>query len=251
MEDGEGLRTRGTAVDWQTAPMNVTLGEVSDLVGALAWPAAALVIVIIFRRPLKALLTREDVQVSAFGGLTISARGQAAAARELVDAARSRQDATVDLQDAEIGVQVAARGVEVLGRHPQILWVDDRPSLNQHEVAALHALGMHVSLSASTEDALRRFRTQSYDLVVSDMGRPPDARAGYTLLNALRGSGDLTPFVIYASSDRPEHFDEAVRRGASGSTNRPDELVRMVSNALWRASQAPQRRVTRRRAARS
>ena len=111
--------------------------------------------------------------------------------------------------------------------------MDDRPSNNRREAAALTSLGMHVSLSTSTDDALNKVATHGpFDVIISDMGRPPDMQAGYTLLDALRSRGNRTPFVIYASSRSPEHFDAAVQRGAVGCTNRPDELIDMVSNAL-------------------
>jgi hypothetical protein len=66
----------------------------------------------------------------------------------------------------------------------------------------------------------------------SDMGRPPDGRAGYTLLEAIRGSGDQTPYFIYASSRDPAHVREAQTRGAQGMTNMGDELLQMLLQAL-------------------
>lgn len=138
-------------------------------------------------------------------------------------------------------MEIAAQGVEALGRPPQILWVDDRPSNNRYEAAALTSLGMHVQLSTSTDDALGKIATHGrFDVIISDMGRPPDPQAGYTLLDTLRRGGDSTPFVIYAASRSPEHFDAAVRRGAAGCTNQPDELIELVSNAL-RATPSPSR----------
>ncbi len=67
---------------------------------------------------------------------------------------------------------------------------------------------------------------------ISDMGRPPDDRAGYTLLEQLRANGDQTPLIIYAGSRSPEHVAEARRRGAFGCTNRPQELYEMVLAVL-------------------
>jgi len=120
-----------------------------------------------------------------------------------------------------------------LGRPPQVLWVDDRPSNNRYEVEALTSLGMHVSLSTSTDDALSKLSVHGpYDVIISDMGRPSDAQAGDTLLIAVRRRGDATPVVIYAASRSAEHFNMAVQRGAVGCTNQPDELIEMVSNAL-------------------
>lgn len=211
----------------------VSIGEIADLVGAVAWPLVAVVVALLFRAPLRALLRRDQVEIKAPGGFSVSAKGQQAAASALVQASASKDGTTLTRDDAETGVEGAALGVEVLGRPPQVLWVDDRPSNNRYEVEVLTSLGMHVSLSTSTEDALHKLEANGpFDVVISDMGRPPDPQAGYTLLSALRGRGDTTPFVIYASSGSAEDFDAAVRRGAVGCTNEPQELIDMVSNAL-------------------
>jgi CheY-like chemotaxis protein len=205
-----------------------------DLIGSLAWPVAVLVVVLLFFRPLKQLLARDDVQVQGPGGFSISASNRQAAAAALVQASRDKQDAApdIDIDRAHTEIDVAASGVEALHSEPHVLWVDDRPSNNRYESAALEALGMHVELSTSTDDALEKVKARRYDVIISDMGRPPDKRAGYTLLEKLRSTGDATPFIIYAASRDPEDFDEAVRRGAVGCTNRPNELIEMVTNAL-------------------
>jgi DNA-binding NtrC family response regulator len=75
-------------------------------------------------------------------------------------------------------------------------------------------------------------------LIISDMGRPPDQRAGYTLLDKLRERGDRTPFVIYAGSRDPDHVKEARKRGAIGCTNSAQELILLVSRALGAAPAA-------------
>jgi CheY-like chemotaxis protein len=117
-----------------------------------------------------------------------------------------------------------------------VLWVDDRPENNIYERQSLEALGVTFVLSTSTDDALAKLAKQKFDVIISDMGRPPDPRAGYTLLDALRATGDRTPFVIYASSRDPEHRAEASRRGALGCTNRADELFGYVLSALNRGA---------------
>jgi hypothetical protein len=70
------------------------------------------------------------------------------------------------------------------------------------------------------------------------MGRPPDPRAGYTLLDALRSRGDRTPFIIYAGSRAPEHVAESRRHGALGCTNRPQEVIEMVLEAIGKSSRS-------------
>ena len=119
-------------------------------------------------------------------------------------------------------------------RRSTVLWVDDNPDNNVHERQALEALGVSFVLATSTEEALEKLESQSFDAIISDMGRPPDPKAGYTLLDKLRASGDQTPFIIYAGSRTPKHQAEARQHGAMGCTNRPDELFEMVLMALGR-----------------
>jgi CheY-like chemotaxis protein len=113
-----------------------------------------------------------------------------------------------------------------------VLWVDDRPANNIYEKRALEALGIRFDISISTQDALRMLQKEKYNAIISDMGRPPDLRAGYTLLEQVKAMGITTPFIIYAGSRSPEHIAEARRRGAIGTTNIPQELFEMVVNAI-------------------
>jgi CheY-like chemotaxis protein len=214
------------------APTALKLSDVSDLLGALAWPLVALLTVLIFRRPLNDLLGRPEVEVKGPAGLSLWARQPAAAADALVQASAGK-DGELSPAVAQQEVDAATEDLIGLRRNPRALWVDDRPSNNRHEVAALEALGFTVELSVSTAEALAKLTTKGpFDVIISDMGRPPDPRAGYTLLDALRQAGDTTPYVIYATSRDPEHFDEAVRHGAVGCTNQPSELIRLVRRAL-------------------
>ncbi|WP_428530863.1 response regulator [Rhodopila sp.] len=114
----------------------------------------------------------------------------------------------------------------------RVLWVDDRPENNKYERQALEAIGVEIVNSTATDDAIYRLRWQSFDAVISDMGRPPDSQAGYTLLDKLRSSGNQIPYIIYASSRSPEHRAEARRRGAVDCTNRAPELFAMVVSTL-------------------
>lgn len=114
-----------------------------------------------------------------------------------------------------------------------VLWVDDRPNNNTYERSALEALGICFAISTSTDDALARLRTGRYDLVISDMRRPPDPQAGYTLLRKIREDLRLSvPYLIYAGSNSRERDAEARRRGASGSTGNPRDLFQRTVEIL-------------------
>jgi CheY-like chemotaxis protein len=211
----------------------IEVGTVSELLGSVAWPLVVFGLVLLFRKPLLGLLTRDEVELRGPAGISLSARRSAAAVSAVAKAAEEKGTSVGDLRALRNDVTIASREIESLGRPARILWVDDRPSNNRHEKSALEALGMSVELSTSTDDALTKAESpDAYDVVISDMGRHEGPNAGYTLLEALRSRGNHTPFVIYTSSRSAEHFDEAVRRGAIGSTNSPTELIDMVTKAL-------------------
>jgi CheY-like chemotaxis protein len=215
---------------------------IAELLGVLVWPA-----VVIFA------LTRFGPALREFfgslGELTFKAAGvEATAKRRQAEAAAALGAAIATSPSAasESPAQAAQRAREVAqvvaervnsrtvrqAKGSRILWVDDRPNNNVFERRSLEALGIRFDLSPSTDDALERLSASRYDAVISDMGRPPDVRAGYTLLDAMRKKGIQTPFIIYAASNAPEHREEARRHGAIGSTNKADELFELVLSAL-------------------
>jgi CheY-like chemotaxis protein len=116
-----------------------------------------------------------------------------------------------------------------------ILWVDDNPANNELAMRALRKFGLDIEQTTSTEAAMAAFQRRKFNLVISDMGRGDDIRAGYGLLKLLRDSGSKVPFFIFASSDKPEFRREAAERGAQLSTNDMLELVDHVVKYLGEA----------------
>jgi CheY-like chemotaxis protein len=215
----------------------------TKLVGVLVWPALLAFVLVRFGPSLKEFFSSLGEFSFKGGGFEATAkRKQAEAAAALVAASVARPDANTTpesaAREAKEAAAVVAESVNarVIRRASEAtaLWVDDRPSNNIFERQSLEALGVSFVLATSTEEALERLAKQKFDVIISDMGRPPDSRAGYTLLEKLRSSGDQTPFVIYAGSNAPEHKAEARSRGALGSTNRASELFAYVLAALNR-----------------
>lgn len=116
----------------------------------------------------------------------------------------------------------------------RVLWVDDQPDNNRRWREQLARRALRVELAGDTGDALERLaRAPAFDAVLTDMGRPPDARAGYTLLDAMRARGIAAPCLIFSSRQTDDTRAEARRRGAAGSTDRFDELETMLRDALF------------------
>jgi CheY-like chemotaxis protein len=110
-----------------------------------------------------------------------------------------------------------------------ILWVDDNPANNELAVRALRKFGLDIEQAPSTEAAMAAFQRRKFNLVISDMGRGSDMRAGYGLLGLLRDSGSKLPFFIFAGSDTPEFRRKAAERGAQLSTN---DMLELVDNVV-------------------
>jgi CheY-like chemotaxis protein len=217
---------------------------VVSLVQALAWPILVLAVFLVLRREVKQFLTKVgQVQFRAPGGFEATAvtQQELQAAASLGAAAAKSPDAGASGQDpqatkshareiASVVSRVGATPMQLAGA--DVLWVDDRPDNNIYERQSLEALGLRFTLSRSTEDALDRVRSQSFDVIISDMGRPPDPGAGYTLLERLRENEVKTPYIIYAGSASPEHKAQAAESGAFGTANRPQDLFKMVIDAI-------------------
>lgn len=216
----------------------------ASLIGAISWPLVIVFVLLYFGRPLRAFLQNlgEFRFKAGPGGVEASLVKQQVEAAAYLKAAAIQRGG--DGSPAEKAQGIANVVTETIGpatikqlANAAILWVDDRPNDNAYERMALEALGIRFVLSTSTDDAIERLHTERYDLIISDMGRPPDSQAGYTLLARVRDELKLkTPYLIYASSNAPEHDAEARQRGANGSTGNPGDLFQRVVAILGRGS---------------
>lgn len=134
--------------------------------------------------------------------------------------------------DTTTAPETAGAGKDTTVRQKKVLWVDDLPSNNVFERRTLERRGIRFAISTSTDDALGKLLRNNYDAIISNMGRPPDSRAGYTLLGEVKRLDINIPFIIYSSSDAPEHKAEARARGAFGATGTPGILFNLVTTAL-------------------
>src|SRR5437016_1423278 len=78
--------------------------------------------------------------------------------------------------------------------------------------------------ASSTDEATGKIDQCRFDLIISDMNRPGELRAGLALLSRLRSEGNCTPYILYSAPATAEHQAEAWKRGAVGMTDRPHEL---------------------------
>lgn len=218
---------------------------ITALIQVLSWPLLVLFLVIYLGTPLKKFLSnvgelsfkagasgleatvkRQQIEAAAsLGAASATKPNEASGSQMLPDGGKAKEIANI------ISQSVKPNSIRRLAE-ASVLWVDDIPTNNLYERKSLEALGIHFTLSTSTEDALEKLRSHQYDVIISDMGRPPDKQAGYTLLEEKQRLGNKTPYIIYAGSGLPEHKAEARQKGAIGNTNNPQELFQLVLGAI-------------------
>lgn len=218
--------------------------ESANVLQAFVWLVFAVGVFAYFRRPVRQFMQQAaELTIKAGpGGIEATMKRQVEAGVTLAIAEVNKQagiSARAELSTSQVENIVSVVGSSVTSQtarrlsDARILWVDDNPSNNRYERQAFELLGMRVALAISTEEALAKIKEgPAYDVIISDMGRPPDPEAGYTLLRALRKMGIQIPYVIYAGSDRQEHKLQARSEGAQGSTNNPVELFELVIDAI-------------------
>jgi CheY-like chemotaxis protein len=152
-------------------------------------------------------------------------------------AATTKLDATTSEKDIQKIVEAVRQSLPAQHQEGNdwrnhVLWVDDRPDNNVYERRAFESVGLRLTLARSTNEALDLLKGNKYAAIISDMGRREGNREGYVLLDAIRRQGNLTPFIIYAGSNLPEHNEETLKHGGQGTTNHPQELFQIVMKAI-------------------
>jgi CheY-like chemotaxis protein len=130
--------------------------------------------------------------------------------------------------------QVSRRAVRVqnLIQGARVLLVNDVPSEMRHVVSILLQLGVEVEGVTSSEDAVLRLRGGAYDVIISDMRRGASADEGLRFLDWIRREQLYVPTIFTVGQYDPGRGTPA---HAFGITNRVDELLNLLFDALERA----------------
>jgi CheY-like chemotaxis protein len=102
----------------------------------------------------------------------------------------------------------------------------------QYVVAILRELGVDVTIVTSSEDAIFSLRQHPYDAIVSDMRRGSSVDEGLRFLNRIRINGFDLPTIFTVGQYQPHRGTPPY---AFGITNRVDELLNLLFDALERA----------------
>ena len=134
-------------------------------------------------------------------------------------------------------------------RVARVLWVDDNPANNEIERASLRPSGIIFDNVVSTGEATDQIAFESYDLVITDLGRPGSSdrsfTAGYAFLDhpSVRKAGP--PVIVYTGRIGVAKREELVSRGASEVISDRAKLIETVLRLLGRGPQEPPRGLRR------
>lgn len=204
-----------------------------SLISALAWPLAVLYLVGVFSGPIGRLIDRSNsatVEVPGGGKVSLAAVAASAAA---AGAAASKQDISAQQAVSNISnVFVGQTGDLKPLNQGKILWVDDNPDNNTLLINSFRQLGIQVTLALSTEQAEGLLGQSQFDVVISDMDRPPDHEAGKTLLQWMQARGLKTPVIIYAAQWAAANAGKESEIGALKITNDPSVVYHLALRAI-------------------
>jgi CheY-like chemotaxis protein len=212
------------------------IGILISLLQVILWPLIILSILLYLRGPLKKFLDNLNEFTFKFGSVEATARRQlqvgialgAANVEQKVDSKASTEQEIARLVNQLVTPQTSRQLEGTIA-----IWVDDKPLNNTYQRNALEALGIRFAICTSTEDALKELRSKRFDLIISDMGRPSDSRAGYTLLEEVKKMNIAAPFIIYArGGNQPGNKEEARKRGAYEWVTGPQALFEAVISAI-------------------
>lgn len=134
-------------------------------------------------------------------------------------------------KDKEVVLKRAKQHLTVFN-NARILWLDDRPENNRNERRMFRQLRAVVELATTTQEALEKLTIDIYDVVISDIGRDQKGDPnGLQFLEAFHKFDQTTPVIFYVGEFDP---DQGTPKYAFGITNRPDQLLHLVLDALER-----------------
>jgi CheY-like chemotaxis protein len=205
---------------------------------SLAWPAIALFALYQFKPILESILKRENMTIK-IAGMEISVR----------DAAENLGKQITDIQERMSKIETngsqlnPAKSIEPLpisiqqkGSKNHLLWVDDYPSNNAFLIDKMRENGIEVTLSLSTADALRKIENNSFDAVITDLGRKEDGGenpfAGLDLIKGLSSKATELPILVFAGHRGLENESKLVSAGASAVTASGIDVMKFVDQHL-------------------
>ena len=118
-----------------------------------------------------------------------------------------------------------------------ILVVDDEPDLRSTLSHALNRSGYSVVGAANGVDALEKFKSANFNLVISDVKMPE--MSGMELLSSIKKMSPQTPVIMISAFGTVSNAVAAMQQGASDYILKPfsfEILEKTVTNVIGRSN---------------
>lgn len=207
-----GPAPRPAGFDWE---------PVIGLIPHVIWAAVVITILLwIGREGLKALAGRIH---------KVGAAGFEIEFQDTIESAAAAHQQQISLTD----LGKASRRItsqQALLKGARLLWIDDRPDNNRHEIKLFEEAGARVDTRLTSAAAEAAIMHVTFDLIISDIDREGTATEGLRLANDLAQVHNSPPLIFYVA-----HARRPAPVSAFGITDRPDELVHLVLDSLGRS----------------
>ncbi len=200
--------------------------ELIKIIPSLLGFLLVIVLLIVFYKPIRYELFPRMGSVKAFG---IEA-SFIEKVKSSVEKTGEKRNIKISRVESSVIAQRAGRLAPLI-KGSRILWVDDNPSNNDYEIHMLESLGIIVDTATSSDEAFKDLETKEYDLILSDILRDGIPDEGIRFLKQIvERNLDYNVIFFAANAD----FDRGTPPHSFGLTNRIDELLHLIFDALER-----------------
>jgi CheY-like chemotaxis protein len=125
---------------------------------------------------------------------------------------------------------VRKASAKIVGKN--ILWIDDHPRNNRHLVRALQLAGMVVTQVTNDSEAKQELSSfYPYDLIISDISRGHNEKAGIQFLQFIKDTRPSLPVIFFITRiDRRLGIPDGVVDVINRSDTLLNTVVRVLSN---------------------
>lgn len=216
------------------------MGGAADLLGGvatLAWPVLVGFIIWLLLPSIRKIIESRAFTIT-IAGMKVSVQDASEGLRKQVE---DLQDQVLALRQPATPDRGAVRTTRSVAAAPKrsktILWVDDKPQNNAHEIAKLEEDGHRVLRAGSALEAQSILGSVAEpDVIITGMGRKEEGKfladAGLDLCRTVRDAGIKAPVFVYTGRERARQIHDAVlEAGGNGATSSPVELFADVEGS--------------------
>ena len=201
-------------------------------IAQFSWPITVVILALIFRKFL-ITLTKKDQMTIKVAGMEISvAQATKQTGVELSDI-QSRLAALEEVKKEQGENGELPPETATLPNYTSLLWVDDYPSNNAFLIEKLERDGVHIRKELSTDSALAALKSDSFDLVISDLGRVENGvdnpLAGLDFVRETKAAGLNLPILIFAGTRGIQNRDRLLTAGATEVTSSSVDVFRFIN----------------------